>query len=82
MAYERRPNNGTFWPCREGSKADMRCQINIEGIDYVLFGYKKRVNVRGTPTNIMEVSAIRDTGVQSSPQQQQTSPQQEKDFPF
>jgi hypothetical protein len=67
MAYERKPNTGTFWPTKPGAKCDLTCKINLDGVDYVLFGMSKRVNVSGRTVDIIEISGMRDKNAPPPP---------------
>lgn len=81
MAYERKPNTGTFWPTKPGAKCDMTCRINIDGNDYIIFGNKKKVNVSGRSVDILEVSAMRDKGT-AVPTTPVVPREEREDLPF
>jgi hypothetical protein len=82
MAYERKPNTGTFWPTKPGAKCDLTCKINLDGVDYIFFGMNKRVNVSGRTVDIIEVSAMKDKSAPTAPRQENFDKPERGDLPF
>jgi hypothetical protein len=62
MSYEQRPNNGSLFESRPGSKTDYNGKIQItEPGNYVMFGRKKTIQTRdGKTYNIVEISMMKE----------------------